>query len=131
MIAKALLLASLLVAGCAHGTDGLRQTCTATDVAISGGYQLMTAAIHPDLQALRFAALAGKDGAKEALLAREVFYGKALSSLDAARSSKDAVCRLAPSIDAGMKADIPSLIQQVLAIAADVQKAIASIKEVK
>jgi hypothetical protein len=120
--------AAALASGCAHGTDGLRQTCSNTDRVLAGVAGFAEATVKTDLPALR--AQLPALGVAARLRAHELAFGKAVSSLDAARSSKDAVCALAPAIDAGMKADVGGLIGQVAAIALDAQKVYEQLREV-
>lgn len=117
-----LLLPALLASGCAHGTDGLRQGCANADVTIEGAYSVTGALVKVDLPQVR----ATGDTAK--LQRHEAAFGKTLGFLDSARSSKDAVCRAADAIDAGAKRDLPSLMAQLVQIAADVDKAIIEMK---
>jgi hypothetical protein len=117
-----LLLPALLAAGCAHGTDGLRQGCANADTTIEGAYSVTGALIKVDLPQVR----AAGDNAK--LQRHEAAFGKTLGFLDSARSSKDAVCRSADAIDAGAKRDVQALIAQLVGIAADVDKAVIELK---
>lgn len=122
------LMLSLSALGCAHGVDGLRQTCTNAENIVSGGYQLATAQMKSDLATLRSEVVTGTDGSAKKLLDHEALYSKTILALNTSRYSIQAVCDLAPAIEAGMKQDIPALITKVLSMAASVQQAVLELK---
>lgn len=122
-----LLAASLALSGCAHGADGLDQACANADRVLAGVAGFTQATLKTDLPALR--AQLPALGVAPKLKAHELAFGRAVSGLDAARSSKDAVCALSPAVRAGMKTDVDGLIGQVVAIALDAQKVYESLKE--
>ena len=115
-------LLALAATGCAHGTDGLRQGCATADVTLEGGYSVTGALIRADLPATR----AQGDTAK--LQRHEAAFGAALGYLDAARASKDAICKTADAIDAGAKGDVPALVAKLVEVGLEIEKVIADLK---
>lgn len=115
-------LIALAGSGCAHGTDGLRQGCANADVTLEGGYSMAGALIKADLPATR----ALGDAAK--LKSHEAAFTAALSGLDDARATKDSICKMADTIDAGGAGDVSALVAQLIQVAANIEKAVADLQ---
>ena len=113
------LLVAFLTAGCAPGADGLRQACATTNTILADSYRSVTAAMATDLGQAR----ATHDATAETKLrARVPLFGKALATLDVASAAKTAACAYADT-----STDTKGLIAKVLAIAANVQKAVVDL----
>lgn len=119
-----------LLTCCAPGTNGLRQACANTDELLTSSYNLAASWYHADQARIRDKATTDKAQAEAMLEADEKIASKVLGSLDAAVSSKRAICDLIPAIDAGMKKNVPSLILSLLQIASDVRSAVAALQGV-
>jgi hypothetical protein len=123
-----------LLIGCAPGVDGLRQACATTDDVITSGYQSVVSWDHTVGAAIRsdVAAVSAEtkptateiSSLRDRLATHQGIVNKVLAALDAAVSAKKAACGLIPAIESGQKKDVPSLIQAVVQVAANVQEAV-------
>lgn len=130
--ARALLFISIgsMAVGCAHGTDGLRQTCANTDKILNGAYETTTAIYRTDQRALR--AKITKDSADQVAAvatSHDDAFDKLVSVLDAATATTTTVCAMADAIDAGVKKDLNQLVAQVVQVGLDVANAVAQFKK--
>lgn len=123
--------ALLATLGCASGTDGLRQACANTDAVLMASYSTTTAAFRVDQANIRAGATAANLAqAQSRALAHAKMFSEALNGLDGIASSAKAICDLAPAIDAGLKKDVPSLMNDLIALSADIQKVVAQFRSI-
>jgi hypothetical protein len=132
MILPFLLLGALGASGCAHGADGLRQACTATDTVLATAYQTTAKIYHVRKEALKAQIpTAGPAGVKQQWdLAHEV-VDKVLAGLDAVSDTKTAVCALIPAVEAGQRKDVASLVAQLTALGPTVAALVADVEKLR
>jgi hypothetical protein len=121
---------SLLVGGCAPGTDGIRQGCANADATLSATYQTSTAIYRADQKALRDKLTADNiNQVQQTAAAHDAAFAKLIATLDVVRATKTVVCAAADAIDAGLRKLVADVIAQVAQLVADVALAAAQFRK--
>lgn len=115
------------MAGCAPGTDGLRQACATEERTLAGGYESAAAWYRAKLEAAKTLSSSDPKAAVSKIDAASSYYNKAISAFDAGGAAAKTQCSLADAIDAGEKHDVKALISQVGAITSNVGQILASL----
>ena len=123
----ALLLSAALLAGCAPGTDGLRQACATEQRALSGAYESGAAWYRAKIHMAETLASTDPKSAAVGLEAAKATHAKLRAALAIADATAETQCRLADAIDAGEKRDVKALIAAVGAVTAQIADALTSI----
>lgn len=117
-----------LDAGCAHGSDGVRQACSNANEGITIGYRTFTSWYRVEQQQIRATIPGAPVAAQRRLDLIEPIALKVLETLDKAKIATGAACteNVFAAVDAGTK-DRALLMTSLAAIAADVASATAKI----
>jgi hypothetical protein len=120
-----------LVAGCAPGTDGLRQSCANTSTILADSYRATTALYRADQQAMRTSVTAATADATAArAAAHDRAFDAALEILDAKRLAVETVCSYADVIDGGGIAKrVGELVAQAVQLAAEITQAVSNFRK--
>lgn len=118
---------ALAMAGCAPGTDALRQACATEQRALAGGYESAAAWYRAKIDAAKIVSTSDPKAAMSKLDAATTYYDKATAALDAGAAAAKTQCSLADAIDAGEKHDVKALVSQVGAVTANIGQILASL----
>lgn len=119
---------ALAMAGCAPGTDGLRQACATEERTLAGGYESAAAWYRAKIQAAKDLAPSDGKAASASLSKATATYDKALAAFDAAGAAAKTQCSLADAIDAGEKHDVKALIGQVGVVTSNIGQILAALQ---
>lgn len=128
LVLCALTIAVNLDAGCAHGSDGVRQACSNANDGLAIGYRTFTAWYRVEQQQIRAAIPSSPAAAQRRLDLIEPIAVKVLEVLDKSRYAAEAACteNVFAAVDAGTK-DRAALLSALATVAADVAAATAKI----
>jgi len=133
MAVAATAFAALLLNGCAHGIDGVKQTITNVAVADAAGYRTLSTIDKVKQDAIRARAITDAVGAQNELIDHLHKYQIAWKALDDASLVIEGANAALPLLEKGLKAerDPAQWIAALVKAAADVQSALSAFGVIK
>jgi hypothetical protein len=113
---------ALLVSGCAHGTDGLRQACANEMDVAAAAFRSADAWYAPKLAAFK-----ASTEARDQFAADTALYEKVRAGIKAAGAIAAGQCAVADAVDAGGKGDVAAATAAVGQAVAQIGAALAAI----
>jgi hypothetical protein len=113
---------ALMVSGCAHGTDGLRQACANEMDVAAAAYRSADA-----WYASKLAAFKASTEARDQFAADTALYEKVRAGIKSAGAIATAQCAVADAVDAGGKGDVGAATAAVSQAVAQIGAALAAI----
>lgn len=124
---KALALAAMCLAGCAHGSDGAYQAESVANGFIGAGYRAVKAHARAESDAVKTLAKTDAVAAQKRLDAEVRLTGAAFKALDVAGDSTDALDAAIATAEAAKSKDYSAIIAKLVQVGLDVVAALKTL----